>query len=136
VSHQVGRKDRLKAVLHSKLHFKRKHGKIERWLHSSAGCERVQGSMFSLSRKYLKTSYTGRLSPHTPTVVMCFCLCVCTCVCVCLCVCVSVCLCVCVCVCVYICMNIYIYTYIIYMYKYLRMIYLYIYICMHSYMYI
>jgi hypothetical protein len=42
VSHQVGWKARLNAALHSKLHFKRKRGKSERWLRSSAGCERVQ----------------------------------------------------------------------------------------------
>ena len=39
VSHQGGRKARLIAALHSKLHFKRKRGKSERWCHSSAWCE-------------------------------------------------------------------------------------------------
>jgi len=42
VSHQVGRKARLNAELHSKHHFKRKRGESERWRRSSAGCERVQ----------------------------------------------------------------------------------------------
>ncbi len=42
MSHQVGRKARLHAALHSKLHFKRKRGESERWRRSSAGCERVQ----------------------------------------------------------------------------------------------
>ena len=38
----IGRKARLNAALHSKLHFKRKRGESERWCRSSAGCERVQ----------------------------------------------------------------------------------------------
>jgi len=41
-SHQGGRKARVNAALHSKLHLKRKRGKSERWRRSSAGCERVQ----------------------------------------------------------------------------------------------
>jgi len=41
VSHQVGRKARLNAALHSKLHFKRKRGKSQRWRRSSAGCEHI-----------------------------------------------------------------------------------------------
>jgi hypothetical protein len=39
---KFGQKARLKAALHSKLDFKRKRGKSERWRRSSAGCERVQ----------------------------------------------------------------------------------------------
>ncbi len=42
MSHQVGRKARLKAALHSKLHVKRNRGESECWRCSSAGCERVQ----------------------------------------------------------------------------------------------
>ena len=41
MSHQVGRKARLNATLHSKLHFKRKRGKSEHWRRSSAGCEHI-----------------------------------------------------------------------------------------------
>ena len=41
MSHQVGRKARLNATLHSKLQIKRKRGKSEHWRRSSAGCEHI-----------------------------------------------------------------------------------------------
>ena len=65
VSHQVGRKARLNAVLHSKLQFQRKRGNSERWRRSSAGCECMQALAGEKKAKTLAVSE-----------VMCVCVCV------------------------------------------------------------
>ena len=70
MSHQVGRKARLNAALHSKLHFKRKRGESERWRRSSAGCERVQALAREKRAKMLGESDRERKLHDTPTTAL------------------------------------------------------------------
>ena len=67
MSHQVGRKARVNAAMHSKIHFKRKRGQGEHCCPSFAGCECVQALAGEQRAKMLGESDRERKLHDTST---------------------------------------------------------------------